>query len=356
MASSFVFLLWTMVAHFFSPRHNAEIRFLKAQIRILQARVTTKRISLSPEEKSELLRIGAECDHNVADLMEIVKPTTYRRWVSQTNKGEPFKQLGRPRLTQELRDAAILMAKENILWGYRRIAGELKKLGLYAGATTVKRILREADIHPTPEKEKKKPPLPWLTFIKAHLESVVACDFFTKDIFTPMGKLTAYALVFIHLGSRRVFCSAPIYSPDSAWVTQQARNALMWCDEQGLKPRFLIRDADTKFSGPFNEVWKSEGGRVIQIPHGAPQANAFCESFIGTLKRECLDFFVCFSRSQLTYILTTWVRHYNTERPHSGEGIGNNVLQVDCRPKETGTIQSKEALGGIIRSYHREAA
>uniref|UniRef100_UPI001D0E4D38 hypothetical protein n=1 Tax=Candidatus Magnetaquicoccus inordinatus TaxID=2496818 RepID=UPI001D0E4D38 len=160
MANSFVFLLWAMIAHFFNPRHNAEIRLLKAQIRILQKRLTTNRINPSPEEKSELLRIGAECDHDIAELLEIVKPATYRRWLNQTNKGENFKPLGRPRLTKELRDTAIRMAKENILWGYRRIAGELKKLGLYAGSTSVKRILTDAGIHPTPEKEKKKPPIP----------------------------------------------------------------------------------------------------------------------------------------------------------------------------------------------------
>ncbi|ABK43646.1 hypothetical protein Mmc1_1131 [Magnetococcus marinus MC-1] len=168
------------MAQIFSPRHNAQIRLLKAQIRILQARVPTQRIAPSPEEKSELLRLGAACDHNVANLMKVVKPATYRRWLNQSNKGQPFKPLGRPRLTQELRDTAIRMAKENILWGYRRIAGELKKLGLYAGATTVKRILSEAGIHPTPEKEKKKPPLDWMTFIAAHIESIVATDFFCK--------------------------------------------------------------------------------------------------------------------------------------------------------------------------------
>ncbi|WP_227657720.1 integrase core domain-containing protein, partial [Candidatus Magnetaquicoccus inordinatus] len=221
---------------------------------------------------------------------------------------------------------------------------------------SVKRILTDAGIHPTPEKEKKKPPIPWLTFIKAHLESIVACDFFTKDVFTPMGKMTAYSLVFIHLRSRQVFCSPPTYSPNSAWVTQQARNALMWCDEQNIKPEYLIRDADTKFSGTFKEVWKSEGIRIIQIPHRAPEANAFCESFIATLKREVLDFFFCFSLSQLDYIQQTWLRHYNQERPHTGAGIGNNVLKVDFRPQETGSIRSREILGGITRSYYREAA
>ncbi|MEO5368871.1 MAG: hypothetical protein H7833_02200 [Magnetococcus sp. DMHC-1] len=200
----FVSLLLVLVAHLFSPRHNARIRLLKAQIRILRSRVPGKTIKPSPAEKSELLRLGAVCGHDIDNLMEIVRPSTYRRWLCQTNKGQPFKRIGRPHLTKELRDTAVRMAKENLLWRYRRIVGEIKKLGLYAGANTVKRILTEAGIHPTPKKEKKKPPLPWLTFIKAHMESIVATDFFSKDIFTPLGKRTAYVLVFIHLGSRRV--------------------------------------------------------------------------------------------------------------------------------------------------------
>ena len=99
-----------------------------------------------------------------------------------------------------------------------------------------------------------------------------------------------------------------------------------------------------------------EGARVIQIPHRAPDANAFAESFIGTIKRECLDFFVCFSRSQLDYSLRTWVRHYNVERPHRGRDIGNNVLQVDFRPVRDGPIRRKRQLGGIIISYTPDAA
>lgn len=127
--------------------------------------------------------------------------------------GRPFKAVGRPRLTQELRDVVIRIGSENLLWGYKRIAGELKKLGLYAGANSVKRILNEAGIHPSPEKHKKKPALPWTTFVQAHMESMVACDFFTKTVLIARGPLTAYALIFIHLGSRRVYCSAPTYAP-----------------------------------------------------------------------------------------------------------------------------------------------
>jgi putative transposase len=355
MDSMFTFLL-AIVIHYFTPRHNAEIRFLKAQMKILQDRVPTKRIIPTAEEKSELIRLGAICDHEVADLLEIVKHATYRRWLDRSQKGEIFKNVGRPRLTEEICALVIKLAKENILWGYRRIVGEMKKLGFHLGATSAKRILTEAGIHPSPEKEKKKPPLDWLTFISAHVESVVACDFFTKDVYTLKGKMTAYILMFIHIGSRRVFCSSATYSPDSAWVTQQARNATMWCEDLGIEPRFLVRDADTKFSGPFLEVWKSEGVRVIQIPHKAPQVNAFAESFIATIKRETLDFFVCISRRQLDYIVKSWVRHYHFDRPHQGRGIGNNVLDVNFKPKQKGSIRCKESLGGIIRSYYREAA
>jgi putative transposase len=270
--------------------------------------------------------------------------------------GRLFRAVGRPRLTQELRDVVIRIGSENLLWGYKRIAGELKKLGLYAGANSVKRILSEAGIHPSPERRKKKPVLPWTTFIRAHMENMIACDFFSKTVFTLRWLRTAYVLIFIHLGSRRVFCSAPTYAPNSAWVTQQARNTLMWCDKQGITPNFLIRDADTKFSASFDTVWTSEAARVIQIPHRAPNANAFAESFIGTIKRECLDFFICFSRSQLDYILRTWVRHYNIERPHRGRDIGNNVLQVDFRLTRDGPIRRNRRLGGIVTSYTRDAA
>jgi putative transposase len=349
-------LLLVFLNRFFMPRHNAQLRLLKAQIAILRARIPTQRIILSPKEKAELIRIGAECGHDIDGLLEVAKAATYKRWLAQMRVGIPFKAVGRPRLTQELRDVVIRIGSENLLWGYKRIAGELKKLGLYAGTNSVKRILIEVGIHPSPERRTKKPALPWTTFIEAHMEAMIACDFFSKTVLTLRGPRAAYVLMFIHLGSRRVFCSAPTYAPDAAWVTQQARNTLMWCAERGIRPGFLIRDADTKFGARFDTVWDSEAARVIQIPHRAPDANAFAESFIATIKRECLDFFVCFNRSQLDYILRTWVRHYNTERPHRGRGIGNNVLQVDFRPARDGPIRRNRQLGGVITSYTRDAA
>jgi hypothetical protein len=133
--------------------------------------------------------------------------------------GRPFKAVGRPRLTRGPRDVVVRIGSENLLWGYRRIVGELKKLGLHAGANSVRRILDDAGIHPSPERRRKQPALPWATFVRVHMESMVACDFFTKTVFTLRGPRKAYELIFIHLGSQRVFCSAPTYSPDAAWVS-----------------------------------------------------------------------------------------------------------------------------------------
>ena len=182
MSHAFQTVLWMLLQQF-APRHNAQIRFLKAQIQILRRRIPTERIVPSPDEKAELLRLSKEFGHDVKSVMDIVKPTTYRKWVNNEKKGLKPKRSGRPRITQELRALVVRMGTENLLWGYRRIVGELKKLGHYIGTTSVKRILLEHGIHPTPEKhQKRQPPMPWGQFIQSHMESLVACDFFTKTV------------------------------------------------------------------------------------------------------------------------------------------------------------------------------
>jgi putative transposase len=118
----------------------------------------------------------------------------------------------------------------------------------------------------------------------------------------------------------------------------------------------LIRDRDRKFPDRFDKFWKESGVRAIKIPPRAPRANAFCESFIGTIKKSCLNHFVCFSLGQLDYINRTWLEHYHHFRPHQGRGIENNILDTDFPPNTDGTIKHREKLGGIISGYYREAA
>jgi putative transposase len=106
---------------------------------------------------------------------------------------------------------------------------------------------------------------------------------------------------------------------------RETRNANMWLDDVGVKPRFVIHDRDRKYPDEFKAFWKSEGVRSIPIPLKAPRANALTETWIESLKRECLNCFMCFSEEQLDYVPTTWVRHYNFERPHRGIGMKNEV-------------------------------
>ena len=344
------------VSQLFAPKHSARIQFLLVQIRILRERVDASRIVPTPEEKADLLRWGAEFDHNIEGVIEIVKPGTYRRWLRLKKMKFPFKRSGRPRIAASIRGLVRRMAVENVSWGYSRIVGELKKLGCCVSRMSIKRILEEEGIYPLPAKARKRPTVKWTTFVHAHMETLIACDFFTKPVYTLGGKVNAHVLVFIHLGSRKVFCSAPTFSPDGDWVMQQARNASIWLSEIGVKPRYLIHDRDRKYPDRFTSFWLAEGVRCLRTPRRGPQANAFCECFIGKFKHECLNHFVCFSRGQLQHIVTVWLRYYNTRRPHQGLGINNEVLDEAFQPQTVGVVRCKEELGGIVKSYYREAA
>ena len=288
--------------------------------------------------------------------MHIVQPETYRTWLRKKASRGTFKRSGRPSIDALLHDVILRIGKENIRWGYRRVVGELRKLGYWISATTVRKVLRESGHPPAPKWGRNPLPIPWTTFIHAHAESIVASDFFTKKVRTLRGTVTAYVLVFIHLGSRKVYCSPATYSPNGEWVIQQNRNASMWMEDEGIAPRFILHDRDRKYPDRLKAFWKSSGVRCLKSPPRAPKANAFVESFIGTLKRECLNHFMCFSEDQLDYIVRTWVKHYNTERPHRGAGIDNNVLNPSFRAQTQGIIRRKQQLGGIITSYYRDAA
>ena len=351
-----VYSLFALAAQWFRPRYNAKLQLLEVQIRMLRSRIDTSRIAPTPAEKAQLLSIGESIEHDVADVMHVVLPATYRKWVRQRRKGYRFIPSGRPRIPEAARRLVLRFANENLRWGFRRIVGELKKLGIRMGYTTARNILKEAGYDPAPDKAKRKPPLPWTTFVHANMASMVGCDFFTKRIYTLRGTLDAYVLIFVHLGSRRVYCSPSTYHPDAQWIMQQARNASMWMGDEGIEPRFIIRDRDRKYPDRFDEFWKSEGARVIPIPIKSPKANSFSESFIESLKRECLNYFMCFSQEQLDHILSKWIRHYNFERPHRGVARDNTVLDETFVPTSEGVVRSKQELGGVIRSYSREAA
>ncbi len=351
------FVIYTFLAHRFMPKHDGQIQLLSYQVKMLRDRISDPRILPTPEERKELLRLGAEIDHDIKDVMLVVKPQTYRRWRKpKSEQSEDANTAGRPETAEETIALIIRLATENIAWGYKRILGELKKLGVEIGLTTIRDILKRAGHKPSPQKTKSKPVVPWSDFVAAHMETLISCDYFTKPIYTLFGKLDAYVLVFIHLGSRRVFMTPPTFNPDDQWLKIQIRSAAMWLDGIGVNPKLLIHDGDKKFGKMFKEFWRTEGVRCLKIPPRSPQANAFCECYIGTYKHQCLNSFFCLSLDQLDYINRKWVTYYNNERPHQGKNIGNNILHPDFTPTCEGKIVRHEVLGGVLAWYEREAA
>jgi len=137
--------------------------------------------------------------------------------------------------------------------------------------------------------------------------------------------------MFIHLGSRKVFVSPSTFVPTDQWTQQQARNLTLWLDDQGIDLRFLLHDRDTKFCESFDRVFKAAGVKVVRSPIQSPIANCYAESWIGTLKRECLNHFFCFSLRHLDYIVQTYVRYYNTLGPTSRGAICRWTMRTHHR-------------------------
>ena len=201
----------------------------------------------------------------------------------------------------------LRLARENPRWGHRRISGELAKLGLRVSPTTVRRLLARAGLGPAPRRSGPG----WREFLRAQAASIVACDFFTVE---SVLLRRYYVLFFIAHASRRVWLAGCSTNPTGAWVTQQARNLGLDLADEGM--RFLIRDRDSKYSGTFDEVFRSAGIRVVKTPVRAPQANAIAERFVRTVRAECLDWLLILNRRHLERVLRVFVEHYNTHRPH----------------------------------------
>ena len=190
----------------------------------------------------------------------------------------------------------------------------------------------------------------WSEFVRAQAASLMACDFFTVDTVTLR---RFYVLFFIEVAGRKVWLAGVTAHPNGAWVTQQARNLVMAADSS---PRFLIRDRDAKFTGPFDEVFLTEGAAtVIRTPVRAPQANAYAERWVGTVRRECLDWLLIIGRRHLERVLGTYVSHYNRARPHRGLELGTPLRFSPEDDRSSGVVCRRDLLGGLIHEYERAA-
>ncbi|MDP9343172.1 MAG: integrase core domain-containing protein [Actinomycetota bacterium] len=278
----------------------------------------------------------------------LVRPETllgwHRRLVAR-KWTKPHRPPGRPALDPEVRELILRLGKENPRWGYHRIRGELLKLGVRVSATTIATMLRRHGLGPAPRRGPT-----WREFLRAQAAGILACDFLTVETITLR---TLYVLVWIELGTRRVHLGGATPNPDSAWVTQQARNLAMALQEDGRSPKFLIHDRDTKFSGPFDEVFRSEGIRIVRTPIRAPNANALCERWVGTVRAECLDWTLFLGRRHLERVLRTYIAHYNEARPHRGLALQTPIGSPSpaVGDPRAADVRRRDVLGGLLHEY-----
>jgi len=329
------------------PHEGREIELLvlRHQVRVLQRQV--KRPRLRRLDRL-LLAAASKAMPRGQWSSFVVRPETLLRWHRELvrrkwtykRRGRP----GRPPIDPEVKALIVRLGRENPRWGYQRIRGELLKLDLRVSATTIRTILLRHGLDPAPRRTGPS----WSEFLRAQAAGIVACDFFTVET---LRLKTVYVLFFIEVSTRRVHVAGAATRPDSAWVTQQARNLAIDSQLEGVS--FLVRDRDAKFSGPFDEVFRTEEVRVIRTPIRAPRANAFAERFIRTVRSECLDHVLVYGRRHLDRVLRVYVSHYTEQRPHRGLDLATPAgMHVPPTGGSRGTqVARKEVLGGLIHEY-----
>jgi putative transposase len=273
----------------------------------------------------------------------------HRRLVTRTWDYTSRRRPGRPSTAAAIRELVIRMATENPARGHRRLRGELVRLGHTIAASTVWQILHDAGIDPAPRRSGPT----WKQFLTAQARGILAADFVHVDTVL-LHRL--YALIVIEHGTRRVHLAGITANPDGAWTTRAARNVLMDLGQCATTVKFLIRDRAGQFTSSFDAVFTAEGIRILASPPQAPIANAICERMIGTLRREVLDRVLIVNEHHPRRVLTEYLRHYNTARPHRALGQ-LTPAQAGTRPPEPVNlaehrIRRKQVLGGLTHEYY----
>ena len=350
-------LLELMVLRRRSEREKEiEILLLRHQLRVLERQIARPR--LTQADRALLAAFSRVLPRRAWRRAGFVTPATLLRWHRELVARRwtyPHRRPGRPATAADVRALVVRLAQENPGWGYRRIQGELLGLGVRLAPSTVWTILKEVGIEPAPKRLETS----WAEFLRQQAASILECDFLTVDT---LFLKRFYVLFFIELATRRVRLAGITTNPDGRWVSQQARNLLMELNDEDACPRFLIRDRDSKFTREFDEVFRSEGIRVIKAPVRAPKARAHAERWVGTVRRECLDRLLILGHRHLQRVLAAYVGHFNTHRPHRALAQRPPLRRSppdDEQPLaeivDLDLVRRRDLLGGLIHEYELAA-
>lgn len=329
--------------------------YLKEENKILRARIPGQ-IHTKQEERERLLKHGKPLGRAVEELITLVSPSTFYRWVREEKSGKPktTNPKGGQRKPKEIRELVIEIAKTTG-FGYTRIIGELRKLGIKKiSRQTIRNILKEEGIQPGPDRTSDT----WDNFIKRHAETLWAVDFFSVKTVTTHGLREMYVLVWLCMTSREVIVSNATEHPNSAWVVKQTDQFVDQTAGREKKPDIIMHDKDSKFTKEFTARLKERGLRTNSLPKASPNLNGRCERIIETIKLECLNKFIIFGKRHLEYLVSEFVDYYNTRRSHMER---DHLPPVREEPDEVDTlkmdeIEVKSYVGGLVKSFERKAA
>jgi transposase InsO family protein len=328
---------------------DVEIAVLRHQLIVLQRQIARPRYA--PSDRLVLATLAKLLPRDRWRIF-LVTPGTLLRWHRDLirRRWTYPSSLRRRGLDEAVIDLVIRLARENPRWGYLRIVGECRKLAVAVSATSVRGILRRHHLGPAPRRGGPT----WAQFLRTQAKGMLACDFLTVET---IGLTRLYVLFVIELHRRRVHLAGITAHPTGQWVTQAARNLLMDLDGHAHRFRFLIRDRDAKFSTAFDAVFAAAGIEIVKIPPRAPKANAYAERWVRTVRSECLDWTLIVGRRHLERVLTEYVEHYNTARPHRGVNLHPpaSARQPLAQVTQLRRIQRTEILGGLIHEYRHAA-
>src|SRR5215471_19079722 len=322
----------------------AENAFLRQQLIILRRQVKRPACTKTDRMLQVLL---ARIVHTWKQELFIVQPETLLRWHRYGFhlfwKYKSRVVASQPKIAAETIALIQEMARENRLWGAERIRGELLKLGIRVCKRTIEKYMRAV-------RSTRPRGQTWKTFLHTHAEQIWACDILpVTDLFFR----SLFAFFIIELHSRKVIHVGITRSPTDAWTAQQLREATAF----GVGPKYLIRDHDGKFGVTFAQVAKSSRIKILKTPYHAPQANAICERFLGSVRRECLDHLFILHERQLQRVLNAYVAYFNQARPHQGiqQQIPEQKAGLLPPHPASGKVISFPVLGGLHHDHRRSA-
>src|SRR5215831_5584126 len=328
-------------------RERETVAYLIEENRLLRRQLGGHRLRLTDDDRRRLAarayRVGRA---PLRDIATIATPDTLLRWHRQliARKWTYGRALGRRGVLLEIRRVVVRMAVENPTWGYTRIQGALKNVGHRVGRSTIRRILKAAGLPPVPQR-----PTSWQTFLGAHWGAIAGADFFTTEVWTWKGLVTYYTVFIIDLASRRVQILGSTPHPEALFMQQIVRTLTM--AETGAVPalQLLICDRDRKWSRDVRRRLREAGIRVVLIPERAPNANAYAERFVRSIKEECLDRIIPIGERHFRRAVAEYVEHYHGERNHQGHD--NRLIAGTATTDEARRVRRRPRLGGLLNFY-----